>query len=255
MCRWLAYSGSPVFLDTLLFEPENSLIEQSLHARKSASVINGDGFGLSWHGGRSVPGLYREILPAWNDSNLKSLAHQIESPLFFAHVRASTGTPISRENCHPFVYKQWMFMHNGQIGDYFTVRHSLEMTLDHTLFPFRLGSTDSELIFLLLIQNGLEKDPFVALQKTISQIVDTMDKHKCSEPLRFTSCLSNGDITIAIRFATDDQAPSLFSSESEDQIFIASEPIDADRQKWRALAQGKYLINQNGNLKSMPFSY
>ena len=43
MCRWLAYCGPPIFLDTLVFKPENSLIRQSLHALQSHSPTNGDG--------------------------------------------------------------------------------------------------------------------------------------------------------------------------------------------------------------------
>jgi len=34
MCRRLSYSGAPIFLETLLFEQEFSLI--ALHARKAA---------------------------------------------------------------------------------------------------------------------------------------------------------------------------------------------------------------------------
>ncbi len=33
MCRWLAYSGSPIALETFVLQPEHSLIDQSLHAR------------------------------------------------------------------------------------------------------------------------------------------------------------------------------------------------------------------------------
>ena len=33
MCRWLAYSGSPIRLEELLVKRERSLIDQSLHAR------------------------------------------------------------------------------------------------------------------------------------------------------------------------------------------------------------------------------
>ena len=48
MCRWLAYTGNPVYLDELLFEPEHSLIDQSLSASRSKSTTNGDGFGVEW---------------------------------------------------------------------------------------------------------------------------------------------------------------------------------------------------------------
>ena len=44
MCRWLSYSGAPIFLETLLFEPEFSLIAKSLRARKAVVATNGDGW-------------------------------------------------------------------------------------------------------------------------------------------------------------------------------------------------------------------
>ena len=115
MCRWLAYSGPPIFLEALVFEPENSLCSQSLQALESKSPTNGDGFGIGWYDHREEPGLFREVLPAWNDDNLRSLAAQIRSGLFFGHVRASTGTVTNRSNCHPFRHGRWMFMHNGMI--------------------------------------------------------------------------------------------------------------------------------------------
>ena len=96
MCRWLAYSGTPIPLEDLLFKPENSLIRQSLAASESIVPTNGD---------RSFPGIYRDTMPAWNDSNLLSLSQQIHARSFFAHVRASTGTTTSRDNCHPFRHR------------------------------------------------------------------------------------------------------------------------------------------------------
>ena len=33
MCRWLVYSGSPVPLEAFLYQPEHSLIDQSLNAK------------------------------------------------------------------------------------------------------------------------------------------------------------------------------------------------------------------------------
>ena len=50
MCRWLAYSGTPVLLEELLYKPAHSLIDQSLHSRLGATTTNGDGFGVGWYG-------------------------------------------------------------------------------------------------------------------------------------------------------------------------------------------------------------
>ena len=62
MCRWLTYCGEPIYLDKVLFEPQYSLINQSLHARHSHVTTNGDGFGVGWYGERGVPGVRRVVL-------------------------------------------------------------------------------------------------------------------------------------------------------------------------------------------------
>src|SRR6185312_8426765 len=115
MCRFLAYQGEPVLLEELVTAPCHSLIHQSLHAAEGKTETNGDGFGVGWYGERPIPGLYRDVRPAWSDENLRSIAAQVRSRMFFAHVRAATGTPTSRANCHPFAQGRFLFMHNGQV--------------------------------------------------------------------------------------------------------------------------------------------
>src|SRR3954452_17016972 len=94
VCRWLAYSGSPVLVEDLLYKPEHSLIVQSMHATMGAEPTNGDGFGVGWYGVTDTPGLFRSIEPAWNDRNLPDLAGHIYSPRVFAHIRAAIGSPV-----------------------------------------------------------------------------------------------------------------------------------------------------------------
>src|SRR5256885_16941569 len=50
MCRWLAYSGTPILLEELLYNREHSLIDQSLHSRMGVETTNGDGSGVGWYG-------------------------------------------------------------------------------------------------------------------------------------------------------------------------------------------------------------
>ena len=130
MCRWAAYIGEPIFLDEVVTRPGQSLITQSMKAIEAKTETNGDGFGLAWYGDRPTPGLYHDVLPAWADDNLLSLAHQVQSRLFLAHVRAATGTATSRTNCHPFVVGKWSFMHNGQAGGYASFRRRVDMSID-----------------------------------------------------------------------------------------------------------------------------
>ena len=170
MCRFLAYRGEPIFLTDLVCAPSHSLVHQSLHAAEAKTETNGDGFGIGWYGERPVPGTYREVRPAWSDENLRSLCDQVRSGLFFAHVRASTGTATTRANCHPFAHGRHLFMHNGQIGGYARIKRRLEALIPDDLYDTRHGTTDSEAIFLLAIANGLGEDPVDAMARTLKQV-------------------------------------------------------------------------------------
>ena len=80
MCRWLAYSGSPILISEALYGGTNSLVDQSLHSRLGAETTNGDGFGVGWYGAPDTPGIFHSTEPAWNDHNLRELAGHISSP-------------------------------------------------------------------------------------------------------------------------------------------------------------------------------
>ena len=118
MCRWLAYSGSPVNLEDLLFKPVRSLVMQSKHSRLGVEEMNGDGFGVGWYSRRPRPGLFHSTHPAWNDRNLRELSALAWSERVFAHIRASTGTAVQETNCHPFRHERWLWMHNGAISGF-----------------------------------------------------------------------------------------------------------------------------------------
>ena len=251
MCRWTAYFGDPIYLEDVILTPSHSLIRQSLHCREGASATNGDGFGVGWYGDRDEPGLYREVLPAWNDMNLRNLSHQLKSRLFFAHVRASTGTATTRANCHPFAHGKWLFMHNGQIGDYEKVRRTLEGRLDDRFYTARLGTTDSELMFLLMVQNGLDHDPAGAIVATIAEISGICSQCGIDAPFRLTICLSDGRGLYACRHATDNQPPSLYWRKTGRGTFIVSEPIDGELDCWHKVPADT-LLTLNGGLDMQP---
>ena len=75
--------------------------------------------------------------------------------MFMAHVRATTGSPVQRSNCHPFDYGKWLFVHNGEIREFDTLHRDLAFAVAPALFPNIRGTTDSELMFLLALTFGL----------------------------------------------------------------------------------------------------
>ena len=244
MCRWIAYKGQPIYLDALVATPERSLIAQSMCAAETHVATNGDGFGVGWYGEREVPGLYREVRPAWSDENLRSLCSQVRSPLFFAHVRASTGPATARANCHPFAVGRWMFMHNGQIGGYHAVKRRLDALIPDALYPHRAGTTDSEALFLAAFAFGLEHDPVGALLRTLAAVDGMMGEAGVTEPLRATLALTDGRDLHAIRWASDGRAPTLYYRHASHALMVASEPLDSDRAAWREVPQHGVLLSR-----------
>ena len=247
MCRWLTYFGDPIHLEELIYEPDHSLVAQSRHAEKAKVSTNGDGFGIGWYQDRKFPGVYREVLPAWNDRNLRSLSQQIKARLFFAHVRASTGTETIRPNCHPFSYGRWLFMHNGQIGGYARVRRRLEALIPDQYYEHRRGTTDSELIFMLLLANELDSDPALAIGRMIEQIETATAVEGTAAPLRLTAALTDGQKIFAIRYASDHRPPSLFYRRDSSGFTIVSEPLDMTVGTWKLLPPNHMLIATDVN--------
>jgi predicted glutamine amidotransferase len=212
VCRWLAYYGDPIPLEALLFRRQHSLIDQSLHSRLGATTTNGDGFGVGWYDSGDEPGLYRSVHPAWNDRNLKDLAAHISAPLFFAHIRASTGTPIQESNCHPFRHGRWLFMHNGAVREFEKVRRDLTLEIDPALFPLLQGSADSEVLFFLALTFGLEDDPVSALERMAGFVEEVGERHGVEHPLMMSVAVTDGAKIVAARYSSEHDSRSLYFS-------------------------------------------
>ncbi|GLH81869.1 class II glutamine amidotransferase [Bradyrhizobium sp. SSBR45G] len=228
MCRWIAYRGETTAFEHYVTEPEHSLVTQSIRALESTAGTNGDGFGLGWYGDHPEPGLYRETRPAWSDENLRYLCRHLHSHLFFAHVRAATGTAVTRQNCHPFACGRWLFMHNGFVGSWNRLRRKVEAMIPDALYPSRLGTTDSEAVFLAIVGAGIDQDPIAATSKVLRALCQLVNEDGLREHLRFTSALSNGHDLYAFRFAANDRANSLYYREDGDQVIAVSEPYDKE---------------------------
>ena len=246
MCRFLAYRGEPVFLADHVCAPAHSLVHQSLHATEAKTETNGDGFGIGWYGEPEEPGLYREIRPAWSDENLKSLCAHMRSHLFFAHVRASTGTASTRANCHPFAHGRHLFMHNGQVGGYGRIRRRIDGLIPDTLYDSRLGTTDSEALFLIALSLGLADEPVSAMARTLQLVHGLMGQAGIDEPLRFTAAYTDGADLFAYRWASDGRPPTLYYRESGGNLLVVSEPIDDRGRGWQEIPRGCCIVARAG---------
>jgi len=247
MCRLAAYTGPAMPIENIVSAPDHSLLRQSLAAKESAFTVNGDGFGVCWYGDDHIPGQYRDILPAWSDTNLASFCRLVQSELFMAHIRASTNGETSRVNCHPFVYEQWSYMHNGQIPHIQRLRRELEYELSDDLFNARYGTTDSELFFLLLLSNGFSEDAHSAWKASFERIC--IDRRHDDDPVRMTCVLSDGEKIYAFRQSSDQNSPTLYlnSTTHNGGVALASEPLDQDSNSWTMMPEDTLCIIQNRN--------
>lgn len=253
MCRWAAYRGDPLYLEELVSSPAHSLIEQSHCATRAKTATNGDGFGITG----TVIGRNRAVTAIscrlWSDCNLKSTARQIRSPLFLAHVRAATGGGTRRDNCHPFVFENWSFQHNGQISNFDRLRRPMEAMLDDRLFHARSGTTDSELLFLLAMQFGLATNPISAVAQTIG-FVEGLSLHLTGSVLvRFTAAFSDGKLLYAVRYATDRKAPTLYASPVGSGYCLVSEPLNDDTDARREIPDGSSVMIDDTGVQVTPF--
>ena len=272
MCRWLAYSGSPVPLEELLLKPKHSLIDQSLHSKLGAETTNGDGFGIGWYGTGDTPGVFHSVEPAWNDRNLADLARHLVSPLVFAHIRASTGGAIQQTNCHPFRYGNRLWMHNGFIGEHAKVRRDLALAVDPALYPLIEGSTDTELFFYLALTLGLEDDPPGAVARAVGLIEATGRKHGVEHPIQMTVATTDGTTLWAFRYSSEGKSRSLFFSTavhtlkaqypdnpvlhqlSDESRLIVSEPLGDLKGAWNEVPESSYCVVQPGADELRSFS-
>ncbi len=176
MCRFVAYHGPSIRLADLITLPKHSIIHQSYHAKERTEPLNGDGFGLAWYAQSSEePALFKDVSPAWNNRNLADLPGVVESRTVLAHVRAATqGLSVMRSNCHPFAYRQFAFMHNGNIGNFGRVRRELLGRLSDDAFGAIQGTTDSEHAFGLWIDRWREAEAESPLERMRAAMVSTI---------------------------------------------------------------------------------
>jgi glutamine amidotransferase len=272
MCRWLAYSGSPVPIEALLYGQKNSLIVQSLHSQMGAEETNGDGFGVGWYGAPETPGVFHSMEPAWNDRNLRNLAGHISSGVVFAHIRASTGSPVQQTNCHPFRHGRWLWMHNGFVADFHRTKRDLVLAIDPELYPEIEGSTDSEVLFHLALTFGLEDDPPAAVARAIGLVESVGREHGVEHPFQGTIATTDGERIWAFRYSSDRKSRSLFFSTnvltlralypenellrdlSDEARFVVSEPLgDELPGSWNEVPEGSYGVIQPGQDELHPF--
>jgi predicted glutamine amidotransferase len=271
MCRWLAYSGAPILLKEALYGGTHSLVDQSLHSRLGAETTNGDGFGVGWYGAPDTPGVFHSTEPAWNDQNLRELAGHISSPLFFTHIRAAIGSAVQQTNCHPFRHDHWLFMHNGYINEFATIKRDLILAVDPSLYPEIKGQADTEVLFYLALTFGLEDDPPAAVEQAIGLVETIAGRHGVPHPFQGTIATTDGERIWAFRYSSERNSRTLFYTTdvptlrklqperqllkefSDDARLIVSEPLGDVAGVWNEVPESTYGVIGPDHAEMRPF--
>ncbi len=263
MCRFLVYRGREIFMSDLLIRSEQSLIRQSFKAREREEPLNGDGFGLGWYAPDvdPTPCVFTSVTPAWSNRNLHRLAEKIRSNCVFAHVRAaSPGALVTELNCHPFQYRQFLWMHNGRIPQFSRVRRKIREHLDDEFYNHIEGTTDSEhafALFLHRLRRHLSDYNLARLARTMIGTIRKLDAWTraadVGQPSFFNFALTDGQNIVATRYVSEDtiEPESLYVARGErfesregrydmvaaqhqvSAVIIASEPLTDDRDDWQ----------------------
>ena len=230
-----------MYVGDIIIKPENALLSQARNAchhpgvidpyGKRNIIVNGDGFGVAWYcedePREDGSCIFKIHTPAWSDPNILNIGRYIKSPVIMGHVRAAANgrnplepVVVSFQNCHPFKYGRYTFMHNGGIPSFETIKRDFCNMMNYKCFAGILGSTDSEHIFALFLSLLEDRDVAVsadtiacALRDTFCSILSLCQKHEIQAACSLNVCVTDGVHVVASRYRNSDaEPPSLYYS-------------------------------------------
>ena len=210
MCRWLAYSGSPILLKEALYRGRTRSSTRACTRGSGAEPTNGDGFGVGWYGDRRPRASSTAPNRPGTTATCASSPATSAPRLFFTHIRAAIGSAVQQTNCHPFRHDRWLFMHNGYINEFATIKRDLVLAVDPSLYPQIQGQADTEVLFFLALTFGLEDDPPAAVEQAIGLVEAVGSRHGVPHPFQGTIATTDGESIWAFRYSSEGKSRSLF---------------------------------------------
>ncbi len=219
MCRVLAYIGEPLLVHSLLYDTDNSLVQQSYSPRLMHTFLNLAGFGMKVWDPTSLrpedPFTYHATtLPSF-DRNLRQISSKIASTCFVAHVRGVTYSGeavVADTNLHPFHFPgaRVVLAHNGHLRQFGRMRYSLLEHVRPELARCIEGTTDSEWIYALVLSQLA--DPYGmpetreladATASALGILRAVRAEHGIDTSSPVNLCLSTGRSVVATRVSFD----------------------------------------------------
>ncbi|MAY87593.1 MAG: class II glutamine amidotransferase [Pseudooceanicola sp.] len=211
MCRVFAYIGQEIPLSSLLLEPENSLINQSLDPELHPNLqLAGWGFG-AWSEHLLKPEeplLYHRPKAAFYDDNAKGILPSLQASTLLAHVRASgydAGVVQADENCHPFSFDEtpWIIAQNGALPNWRVLQRELLVYCEDRYLKQMRGTTDTEFLYVLLLSlldGDSDDDVKQGFEKLLKVIVEAMKKLDLAALTKLKIALVSPDRIIGVNY-------------------------------------------------------
>jgi glutamine amidotransferase len=251
MCRHLAYLGPSRSLASLLYEPAQSLEQQSWKPmRQREGAINADGWGVGWWDPaiRDEPARYRTASPMWTDRSFRSVAEVVRAGAIVAAVRSATPpSPIVDTGNAPFSSGPWLFSLNGFVTGFRSgVGEALRRLVTEERAVGIEGTSDSEVLFALVLDAlSSGADLAGALASVTAEVFARTDG-------KLNLLLGDGQRIVASACGN-----SLFTLVGEglaqDGVIVASEPLD-DHRGWVEVADRSIVEAGTGGLLTIPLT-
>lgn len=191
--------------------------------------MNGDGFGVAWYCDDEPDDnricIFKSPGPVWSDMNIMNIGRFTKSTVILGHVRAAASghnplepVIVNYQNCHPFKYGRYTFMHNGGIPHFEKIKRKLSNYLEFGCYQRISGTTDSEHVFALFLSLLSNRDSQISacdiaktLNQTINMILRLCDECGVEGGCSFNFVVTDGVHVVATRFrSSDGQPPSLY---------------------------------------------
>jgi glutamine amidotransferase len=230
------------------------LVVQSYAPKEmTAGLLNADGFGVAWYGPDDpLPVAYRSLLPIWSDLNLPHLERYVVSATYVMSVRSATpGQAVNLSNCPPFLGDRLALVHNGFIENFAqTLARPLRDRLSDRLYAQIQGTTDSEHLMGLIRQ---EMQGGQDLPGAIAQALGWVAVQAAQRQIKVSANLLviDGEQLVAARWAWGTAAPSLYVSQTENSLAVASEPLGGDRP-WQTVPAGTLWVATGADWREGP---
>lgn len=204
MCRLYGLKGkTDETIHNSMVAAENALLQQSGH--------HSDGWGIAYYQ-QNCPHLIKSPTSAFEDHLFARLSKRVASDTVVAHLRKSTMGSVAATNTHPFQFGRWIFAHNGNIRHFRKLESQISRGIAEPFRGYRLGDTDSELLFYFLLARLAQKqlldlpggssEPVVAeLSCALKDIQKIIGPHATidgdSDQTYLSLILTNGDFFFA----------------------------------------------------------